>query len=305
MAPNLSLKYRVSSTNIGWDTVWHSENTTRNWLGTLGNIAGTAGYQLEALQIELTGSAASNYSIYYCTNVYGIGWLDWTRDGATSGTTGQGLGILGVKIIILPKGADAPEKLGSAGYSAKESSAAPSASDAVFSDIQDSSSYYYTPVYWAQQKGVASGLSSDTFGASTVCTRAQIITFLYRLFGNGEVSAQPCSFTDVSESSYYYNAINWAYRHHITNGTSATTFSPDKSCTRGQIVTFLYNYLGKGQTDTSTVFRDISRSSYYYNAVNWAVAKGVTSGTTSNTFSPDQTCSRAEAVTFLYRAVNS
>ncbi len=305
MAPNLSLKYRVSSTNIGWDTVWHSENTTRNWLGTLGNIAGTAGYQLEALQIELTGSAASNYSIYYCTNVYGIGWLDWTRDGATSGTTGQGLGILGVKIIILPKGADAPENLGSAGYSAKESSAAPSASDAVFSDIQDSSSYYYTPVYWAQQKGVASGLSSDTFGASTVCTRAQIITFLYRLFGNGEVSAQPCSFTDVSESSYYYNAINWAYRHHITNGTSATTFSPDKSCTRGQIVTFLYNYLGKEQTYTSSAFRDISRSSYYYNAVNWAVAKGVTSGTTSTTFSPDQTCSRAEAVTFLYRAVNS
>ena len=305
MAPNLSLKYRVSSTNVGWDTVWHSESTSRNWLGTLGNVAGTAGYQMEALQIELTGSAASGYSIYYCVNVYGIGWLDWTKDGATAGTTGKGLGILGMKIIILPKEANAPENLGSAGYSAKESSAAPEASDAVFNDVQDSSSYYYTPVYWAQKNGVVSGFSSDTFGAKTKCTRAQIITFLYRLFGKGEASTQPCSFTDVPESSYYYDAINWAYRHHITNGTSDTTFSPDKSCTRGQIVTFLYNYLGKGQTCQTSAFQDVSKGSYYFQAVNWAVAKGVTSGTSNSTFSPDRTCTRAEAVTFLYRGVNS
>jgi GH25 family lysozyme M1 (1,4-beta-N-acetylmuramidase) len=305
MASNLSVKYRVSSTNIGWDTVWHSENTSKNWLGTLGNVAGTAGYQLEAVQIELTGSEASKYSIYYCTNVYGLGWLDWTKDGATAGTTGQGLGILGIRIVILPKGSAAPENLGDAGYSAKESSAAPAASDAVFTDVQDSSSYYYTPVYWAQNKGVASGFSSDTFGPSVLCTRAQIITFLYRLFGNGEVSSQACPFTDVSETSYYCNAVNWAYSHHITTGTSASAFSPNKTCTRGQIVTFLYNYLGNGQTYQTSPFQDVSKDSYYYNAVNWAVSKGVTSGTSSTAFSPEDTCTRAEAVTFLYRAVNS
>ena len=305
MGSNLSVKYRVSSAKVGWDTVWHSENTSRNWLGTLGNIAGTAGYQLEAVQIELTGSEASNYSIYYCTNVYGLGWLDWTSDGATSGTTGQGRGILGIKIVILPKGSDAPENLGSTGYSAKENSAAPAASDAVFSDVQDSSSYYYTPVYWAQKKGIAMGFSSDTFGTNTICTRAQIITFMYRLFGNGEVPSQACPFTDVSKDIYYYNAVNWAYSHHITTGTTASTFSPDKSCTRAQIVTFLYNYLGKGQTYQTSVFQDISRNSYYYNAVNWAVSRGITSGTTSTTFSPDRTCSRAEAVTFLYWSAKS
>lgn len=149
------------------------------------------------------------------------------------------------------------------------------------------------------------GFSSDTFGTNTICTRAQIITFMYRLFGNGEVSSQACPFTDVSKDIYYYNAVNWAYSHHITTGTTASTFSPDKSCTRAQIVTFLYNYLGKGQTYQTSVFQDISRNSYYYNAVNWAVSRGITSGTTSTTFSPDRTCSRAEAVTFLYWSAKS
>lgn len=177
-----------------------------------------------------------------------------------------------------------------------------SGSDSTFSDVKDASAYYYAPVYWAQENNITSGVSSHIFGTNETCTRGQIVTFLYRMLGNGETPSGPCPFSDVPQNSYYYNAVNWAYSHSITTGTSASTFSPDQPCTRAQIVTFLYNCLGKRQTSPASAFQDVAQGDYYYDAVNWAVSNSITSGTSSSLFSPDKPCTRAQAVTFLYRA---
>lgn len=169
-----------------------------------------------------------------------------------------------------------------------------------FVDVS-TSAYYYDAVAWAVENGVTSGTSATTFSPDAACTRAQAVTFLWRAAGSPAPKSSVNPFTDVSTSAYYYDAVLWAVEQGITAGTGATTFSPDATCTRGQIVTFLYRADGT-TTSGSNPFTDVADNAYYADAVKWAVAEGVTAGTSATTFSPDASCTRSQIVTFLYRA---
>ena len=169
-----------------------------------------------------------------------------------------------------------------------------------FADVS-TSAYYADAVAWAVENGVTGGTSATTFSPDAACTRAQAVTFLWRAAGSPAPKSSVNPFTDVSTSAYYYDAVLWAVERGITAGTSATTFSPDATCTRGQIVTFLYRAVGTTTSGTNP-FVDVADSAYYADAVKWAVAEGVTAGTSATTFSPDASCTRGHIVTFLYRA---
>lgn len=160
--------------------------------------------------------------------------------------------------------------------------------------------YFYEAVKWAVDKGITNGLSDTMFGPYESCTRAQIVTFLWRAAGSPEPKTAS-SFTDVPANAYYAKAVAWAIENGITNGMTETTFAPNATCTRGQSVTFLYRAL-KGTASGSTNFTDVKSDAFYTDAINWAVANNVTNGTSNTTFSPNADCTRAEIVTFLYRA---
>ena len=160
--------------------------------------------------------------------------------------------------------------------------------------------YFYEAVKWAVKSGVTNGLSDTMFGPYESCTRAQIVTFLWRAAGSPKPKTAS-SFTDVPVSTYYAKAVAWAVENGITNGMTETTFAPDEACTRGQSVTFLHRAL-KGTASGSVNFTDVPANAFYTDAVNWAVANNVTNGTSNTTFSPNADCTRAEIVTFLYRA---
>ena len=171
-----------------------------------------------------------------------------------------------------------------------------------FKDTKEDSPYY-DAIIWAVKNEVTAGKTADTFGINDGCTRAQIVTFLYRAAGSPEVSADVVNpFTDVSKDSVYYNAIMWAVENKITAGTTATTFSPDAVCTRGQIVTFMFRASGAEKVEADMSFTDVAAVSYCYDAVAWAVANEITAGKTATTFAPNDTCTRGQAVTFIYRA---
>lgn len=160
--------------------------------------------------------------------------------------------------------------------------------------------FFYEAVKWAVKSGVTNGLTDTMFGPYESCTRAQIVTFLWRAAGSPEPKTAS-SFTDVPASAYYAKAVAWAIENGITNGMTETTFAPNATCTRGQSVTFLYRAL-KGTASGSTNFTDVKSDAFYTDAINWAVANNVTNGTSNTTFSPNADCTRAEIVTFLYRA---
>ena len=168
-----------------------------------------------------------------------------------------------------------------------------------FADVP-ANAYFADAVKWAVDKDVTNGLSDTMFGPYESCTRTQIVTFLWRAAGSPEPKTAS-SFTDVPVSAYYAKAVAWAIENGITNGMTETTFAPDATCTRGQIVTFLYRAL-KGTASGSTNFTDVKSDAFYADAINWAVANNVTNGTSNTTFSPNADCTRAEIVTFLYRA---
>ena len=168
-----------------------------------------------------------------------------------------------------------------------------------FADVP-ANAYFADAVKWAVDKGVTNGLSDTMFGPYESCTRAQIVTFLWRAAGSPEPKTAS-SFTDVPASAYYAKAVAWAIENGITNGMTETTFAPNATCTRGQSVTFLYRAL-KGTASGSTNFTDVKSDAFYTDAINWAVANNVTNGTSNTTFSPNADCTRAEIVTFLYRA---
>ena len=172
-----------------------------------------------------------------------------------------------------------------------------------FKDVEKSSPYY-DAIIWAADKGVTTGKTADTFGINDGCTRAQIVTFLYRAAGSPAVKADTVNpFTDVSKDSVYYNAILWAVEKGITKGTTETTFDPNAVCTRGQIVTFLFRASGNEKVATGTDFADVASGSYCADAVAWAVANKVANGFADGTFRPEATCTRGQAVTFIYRAL--
>lgn len=187
-------------------------------------------------------------------------------------------------------------------YPMVKSWAIPSAVDQ-FTDMASAPEWARTAVNWALAKGITSGTSSTTFSPNASCTRGQIVTCLYRLAGSPAVSSST-KFSDVPTSLYCAKAVSWALQKGITNGTTATTFSPDAPCTRAQAMQLIYAAAGSPKTTISTAFRDVPSTAYYAAAVSWAVKNGITSGTSSTTFSPDQTCTRAQIMTFLYRWKN-
>ena len=168
-----------------------------------------------------------------------------------------------------------------------------------FSDVS-TSAYYYEAVKWAQEKGITGGIGNGLFGPNQPCTRAQIVTFLWRAAGSPEPKTMS-SFADVSMDAYYAKAVAWAVENGITTGTGDGKFSPDATCTRAQSVTFLFRAIGK-LVDSKAEFSDVLADSYYANAVDWAVENGVTNGIGDGLFGPDNSCTRAQIVTFLYRA---
>ena len=164
--------------------------------------------------------------------------------------------------------------------------------------------YYEDAVNWAVAKGVTQGISATKFGPDNGCTRGQVVTFLWRAAGEPAPKSTNNPFTDVSAGDYYYTAVLWAVENGVTAGTSATTFSPNSTCTRGQIVTFLYRANGSPAPKSSAnPFGDVQSGDYFYSAVLWAVENKITSGTSATAFSPNSTCTRAQVVTFLYRAM--
>ena len=161
--------------------------------------------------------------------------------------------------------------------------------------------YFYDAVKWAVDRGITSGTSRYTFSPDAPCTRAQVVTFLWRAAGCPQPTSKSNPFTDVRADDYFYTAVLWAVENGITNGTSAKTFSPDATVTRAQVVTFLWRANGQ-PTAGNSGFADVSADKYYATAVAWAVFQRITTGTGFGVFSPDAACTRAQIVTFLYRA---
>ena len=170
----------------------------------------------------------------------------------------------------------------------------------VFVDVA-TGSYYEDAVDWAVENGITQGTNDTHFSPDGICTRAQAVTFLWRTAGSPEPETRTMPFTDVPAGSYYYDAVLWAVENGITKGTSDTTFSPDATCSRAQIVTFLWRSEKSPAAGTANPFADVKSTAYYADAVLWAVKEDITKGTTNTTFSPDADCTRAQIVTFLWR----
>ena len=170
-----------------------------------------------------------------------------------------------------------------------------------FMDVPDGS-YYEKAVDWAVKNGITAGTGDNYFMPDGICTRAQAVTFLWRVAGSPTPKTEVMPFEDVPEGSYYYEAVLWAAENEITVGTSATTFSPELTCSRAHIVSFLWRAAGYPSAGTVNPFTDVPENAYYINAMLWAVKQEITVGTTPSTFSPDEGCTRAQIVTFLYRA---
>ena len=171
-----------------------------------------------------------------------------------------------------------------------------------FTDVA-TDDYYYEAVKWAVKNGITTGVGNDLFAPGQPCTRAQIVTFLWRAAGSPEPKGTAAGMTDVVSGSYYEKAVAWAIENGITTGTTATTFSPDATCTRAQAVTFLARALN-AKAAGKAEFSDVPADSYFANAVAWAAANGVTEGVGNGLFAPDNNCTRGQIVTFLYRAYN-
>lgn len=169
-----------------------------------------------------------------------------------------------------------------------------------FADVP-ANAHYKKAVDWAVENGITSGTNETTFAPDATCTRAQTVTFLWRAAGSPEPTKQDNPFTDVKADAYYYKAVLWAVEKGITSGTTATTFAPDATVSRAQVVSFQYRLAGAPKVEGTNVFTDVPANAYYRDAVLWAAQNGITSGTTATTFAPNAGCTRSQIVTFLYR----
>ena len=169
-----------------------------------------------------------------------------------------------------------------------------------FDDVKPGA-FYFDAVQWAVKNGITNGTGKNTFSPNSVCSRYQIVMFLWRAAGQPEAKAA-VSFADVKPGDIFYEAVQWAVERGITKGTSSTSFSPFAPCTRGQIVTFLYRSAGSPKVSGACNFSDVSSGSFCHDAVIWASSEGITNGTSAGRFSPNEGCTRAQVVTFLYRA---
>ncbi len=176
--------------------------------------------------------------------------------------------------------------------------------EAAFEDVPVGS-FYFDPVQWAVDEEITAGTTPTTFDPNGKCMRAVVVTFLWKAAGSPEPETTENPFTDVKESSYYYKAVLWAYENKVTAGLTATTFGPTALCNRAQVVTFLYNAMGKPEVkSTEHKFTDVDEGKFYYTPMLWAVENGITAGLTETTFGPNAICNRAQVVTFLYRLYN-
>ena len=173
-----------------------------------------------------------------------------------------------------------------------------------FTDVL-TTDYFYEPVLWAFSQGITTGMTDTTFAPEATCTRGQIVTFLWRSQGSPDAQAANNPFRDVNSGDYFYEAVLWAVENKITSGMSADTFAPNDPCTRGQVATFLWRSQGQPTAATDNSFADVAVGAYYYDAVLWAVEKGVTNGVGPGSFAPDAPCTRGQIVTFLHRANGS
>lgn len=164
-----------------------------------------------------------------------------------------------------------------------------------------SDAFYANAVKWAVENEITTGVGNNRFDPNGQCTRGQVVTFLWRAAGKPTVSAN-VSFSDVQPGAFYYEAVKWAVANGITTGIGGNRFAPNDTCTRGQVVTFLHRVENSPGVSSVSSFADVPSTAFYYNAVNWAVANGITKGTGNGRFSPNDTCTRAQVVTFLYRA---
>ena len=174
----------------------------------------------------------------------------------------------------------------------------------VFDDVKQGK-FYEIPVAWAYGEGITSGKDATHFAPNETCTRGQVVTFLWNAMGKPAPTITDCPFVDVKPGKYYYDAMLWALETGVTSGKDDTHFAPNETCTRGQVVTFIWNAMGKPEpTITDCPFVDTKPGKYYYNAMLWALENGVTSGTDATHFSPNQTCTRGQVVTFLYNTLS-
>ena len=179
------------------------------------------------------------------------------------------------------------------------------ADSSMFSDVTNPNAAYYTPVYWGVKKGIVTGYSDGTFRPNNPCTRGQVVMFLWRAAGKPAPKSGSVKFKDVPTSHSYYKAILWASQKGIATGYSDGTFRPNDTCTRGQIVMFLWRYAGKPNPKSGVkAFPDVPKSHSYYTAIMWAAGKGITTGFSDGTFRPNQKCTRGQCITFIYRYMN-
>jgi len=169
-----------------------------------------------------------------------------------------------------------------------------------FTDVS-TSAYYYDAVQWLIAQGITEGKTETTFEPNSGCTRAQMVTFLWRAAGCPEPTATTSNFTDVSADAYYSKAVLWAVEKGITLGSTATTFDPNATCTRGQMAAFLYRHAGSPAVSKSHSFDDVDPEKYYNACVAWLIGEEITNGTTATTYSPDNICTRGQMAAFLYR----
>ena len=171
-----------------------------------------------------------------------------------------------------------------------------------FIDIPEDE-YYLEPVLWAVGKGITAGTSHNTFSPYRIITRGEAVMFLWRAMGSPEPESNVNPFVDVTEADYFYKAVLWAAEKGITAGVGDNCFAPNQECSRAQILTFLWNALDRPASTVEVNFNDVSADAYYYGAVAWAYENGVTAGVGQGNFGVDLMCTRAQVVTFLYRAL--
>lgn len=176
--------------------------------------------------------------------------------------------------------------------------------DGTFADVAKDA-YYFEPVNWAVEREITQGMGDGLFMPDATCTRAQVVTFLWRLDGMPTPQPPKFMFTDVAVGSWYDEAVLWAVENQVTDGMGDGIFLPDGTCTRSQIVTFLWKYAGKPVADAQNPFADVAEDAWYADAVVWAVDQGITTGLTETSFGPEAPCTRAQIVTFLYRYADS
>lgn len=175
------------------------------------------------------------------------------------------------------------------------------ATPACFGDVP-SDAYFRPAVEWAIQGGITAGVDESHFGPHQPCTRAQAMTFLWRAVGSPDRGEPIFEFSDVKPSDYYFKAVTWAVELGITAGVGDGRFGAEDTCTRGQIVTFLWRLAGSESSSGSSAFTDVTASDYFFHPVAWAVANQVTAGVGNNQFGPNQPCTRAQIMTMLWRA---